>query len=226
MSSIETLDDIDLQGVLNEVSFKNKKESIDNISKKSRQYVNNKDLYQEFLKYRPKVVKALEKGEQAPTMPDTIAKACIQIATRRCYSSRFFKYSADWKEEMVQDAILACVNGAYKFDPEKSNNPFAYITSIVNNAVYNRLNIEAANDYIRLKQYDENRGFFAEEDDTITHDDLEIANEMNDMYNDRLHKIGEYEQRFGLNKVRKKYEKRKQENTLDDLFEGDENDNE
>lgn len=95
-------------------------------------YINNKEFYNELVKW-------YESGENTK-MPDSIARAIIQICENLARSGKFAGYT--WKEDMIQDAILVCVKSARNFNPEKTENPFAYFTQVAYNAFRRFLNIE------------------------------------------------------------------------------------
>jgi hypothetical protein len=47
-------------------------------------------------------------------------------------NGKYFKTPED-KEDVKQSALLDCLMYWRNFDPEKSNNPFAYFTSVITN---------------------------------------------------------------------------------------------
>ena len=47
-----------------------------------------------------------------------------------------------FKEDMISDGIENCVQYIYNFNPEKSQNPFAYFTQIINYAFLRRIQKE------------------------------------------------------------------------------------
>ena len=96
-------------------------------------YVDNKKLYEDFCKWK-------EEDPEAKQMPKEIANAIIMIATELCKSGRFRGYS--WNAEMRQDAIITCVKFPKNFNPEKSKNPFAFLSKICWNAIIRRITIE------------------------------------------------------------------------------------
>lgn len=162
-------------------------------------YVNNKELYAEFIKYYQKKQEWIAEGKPGhPPLSNKIGEAILQIARRRCYSRQFISYTADWKEEMVQDAVLSAVANCHNFNPEKSSNPFAYLTTIVTNAVIQRIKIEHKQNYIKLKSYDNSHGFSGLCDDNINEEDLEVKSQTDEMYRDRLEKIAAFETSNGL----------------------------
>lgn len=58
-----------------------------------------------------------------------------RIAKRYAGKGNFSGYT--WKEDMIGDAIYTCIKYMHNFNPEKSNNPFAYFTQICHNAFIN-----------------------------------------------------------------------------------------
>ena len=163
-------------------------------NKKSNDYVNNKELYNEFVKYGKLCAEAAEKGLPRPKMSDVIGRAIIQICTRRCNSRRFVGYSNNWKEEMIDHAIMTCACKAHKFDVSiDTQNPFAYITSIANNAIFEKIKDERKDTYIKYKVFDHQHGIAGEFDDNVNLDDIGHFNETDDVYDDRLRYISQYE---------------------------------
>ena len=52
---------------------------------------------------------------------------------------------------MIGDGIENCINYMNSFDPEKSNNPFAYFTQIVWHSFIHRIQKEKKQQYIKYK---------------------------------------------------------------------------
>lgn len=215
---------------------------------KKKHYVNNKELFKEFEKYnkyktkmknaylqktldkfqisseeeltdetRPEFIAEMRKFV-APPLTDIIGKAIMDISYRRCYSPRFVNYAPNWKEEMISDAIETCVKYAHNFDPTKSNNPFAYLTQLVTNAIFQRIKKEHKQQYIRLKLFDDAHGFAGDVDENnVNAEDMEVLDETNDMYQDRLSYISNYEKINGMNKKRSKRKKKGDDNSILDM---------
>lgn len=104
------------------------------------EYINNKDLYEELKIYRKAYLLTVEQGAERPPIPNSIAYAIDRIANKLTNSFRFVNYP--YREEMVGDAILKCLSKIHLFDPERSENPFAYITQIAWNAIIYRIKCE------------------------------------------------------------------------------------
>lgn len=157
-------------------------------------YINNKEFYAELCAYHESKVKAIENGEPIPPLTNTIGKAIIQIATRRCNSRMYKNYTNNWKDEMISNAIEVAAIRGHNFDPEKSTNPFAYFTQICDNAIKEQLKKEKKQLYIRYKAFDNARGYAAEADENHNDDKLH-QEEIDIAYDDRLKFINDYEER-------------------------------
>lgn len=162
---------------------------------KPTQYVNNKELQAEFLIYATKKLEWLEAGKGVPPLTNKIGQAIIDIATRRTYSRNFVGYTPAWKEEMIGDAIETCARYAHNYNPFKYNNPFAYITQLVTNAIILRIKREKKQTYIKFKSFDNAKGFAGFLDGNVDEDELSLVDETTDMYRDHLTYIADYEER-------------------------------
>ncbi len=85
------------------------------------EYVKNKDMLEELRLYK-----------QSGTQSELLGEMFLLIARNLSNKSIFSGYT--WKEEMISEAALTCVKYCHNFDPEKSNNPFAYFTKYCYNA--------------------------------------------------------------------------------------------
>jgi len=160
--SKQVIDRIDLKDF--ETVYENS--NIEPESKKSRHYVDNKQLYQEFCKWYEQKLKNDALGLPRPKLSDKIGLAIMQIAKRRANYFKWNKYSVSWKEEMIQRAIEHCV--AYcNFDPTLYNNPFSYLTQICNHAIIQQIKIEKKQLYIRYKSMLNHDSFFADLDENM-----------------------------------------------------------
>lgn len=160
-------------------------------------YISNKELQVEFLAYHKKKLEWAEQGrETRPPLSEAIGKAIMMIAQRRTYSRNFIGYTQMWKESMIDDAVEACVRYVHNYNPEKYDNPFAYVTQIVNNALINRIRIEKTHLYIKYKAFDNAGGFSAFMDDNVGDTDVTILNETNEMYADHLKYIADFEEKY------------------------------
>lgn len=156
-------------------------------------YVNNKELYAEFCEYYKRKQEALAQGLTHPPLTEKIGAAIIQIATRRCNSRQFVGYTNSWKEELISHAIMTGAIRGHNFNPEKSNNPFAYLTQVCNNAIVEQLKKEKKQLYVKYKSMEEVNGFNAHSDDNVNETDFESYEEGNEAHELRRKYIGGYE---------------------------------
>jgi len=131
--------------------------------KKSEHYVNNKEFLEALVVYRSKVEKNfLENNGRKPTREDRskhwpgkppinnyLGECFLKIATHLSYKPNFVNYM--FREDMISDGIENCVQYIHNFDPEKSNNPFAYFTQIIHYAFLRRIQKEKKQMEIRSK---------------------------------------------------------------------------
>lgn len=115
----------------------------------SNHYVDNKRLYGEMIKYVNEYNQAKKDGDEPPRVPEYIGKCIWLIANRLSTNRNFVGYT--YREEMIGDAIENCLRYLHNFDPDKSNNPFAYFTQIMYYAFLRRIDKEKKQSYIKYK---------------------------------------------------------------------------
>ncbi len=108
--------------------------------KRSEHYVNNKEFLHALIKYKEDKVIAAEKGEPKPQIPRYIGECFLKIATHLSFKPNFVNYM--FKDDMICDGIENCVQYIHNFNPEKSQNPFAYFTQIIHYAFLRRIQKE------------------------------------------------------------------------------------
>lgn len=116
-------------------------------------YVSNKDLTASCAIYSAAYKKAKENGTELPNLPEDIGHAILQIATRLMNNHNFVGYS--FKDEMIADAVYKCVKKAHNFDPEKSDNSFAFFSQVSWNQAIERIKIERRQTSIKAKMINE-----------------------------------------------------------------------
>lgn len=104
--------------------------------KKKNNYIDNEKLYTEFVKYRAAYDDAKLRKLPRPPVPDTIGHAIYLIANGLARGPTYFHLP--FKEDMIADAMEVCIRYCHNFDPEKTKNPFGYITMIVSKAFWQR----------------------------------------------------------------------------------------
>ena len=117
--------------------------------KGSTNYINNPDFLQAMIEYREKVAAAKEADKSKPQVPPYIGECFMKIATRLSHKPNFINYS--FRDEMICDGIENCMQYIDNFNPEKSNNPFAYFTQIIYFAFLRRIDKEKKQLYIKFK---------------------------------------------------------------------------
>lgn len=123
------------------------------MAKKSKiYYVDNKKLFEEMSKFITKCESAEAAGDQRPKIPEYIGECIFKIATRLATKPNFASYT--YKDEMISDGIEVCIRYIHNFNPEKSNNPFAYFTQIIYYAFLQRIQKEKKQAYIKAKSFE------------------------------------------------------------------------
>lgn len=117
--------------------------------KRSTHYVNNRDLYESLKIYRAAYLASKEKGEPKPPLPNYVGE-CIMLIANRMASKRGFK-NYSYLEEMIADGIENTVMYIHNFNPDKSTNPFGYITITIKRAFIRRIALERRQQYVTLK---------------------------------------------------------------------------
>jgi DNA-directed RNA polymerase specialized sigma subunit len=82
-------------------------------------------------------------------MPNYVAECIMKIATHLSHKPNFVNYT--FREDMISDGIENCLQYVDNFDPDKSNNPFAYFTQIIYFAFIRRIQKEKKQLYIKYK---------------------------------------------------------------------------
>ena len=108
--------------------------------KKSEHYVNNKEFLAALIKYREDKEIAEIRGLPKPVIPRYIGDCFLKIANHLSFKPNFVNYM--FKEDMISDGIENCVQYIHNFNPEKSQNPFAYFTQIIHYAFLRRIQKE------------------------------------------------------------------------------------
>jgi hypothetical protein len=122
--------------------------------KRSVHYVNNKEFLEALVQYRKKVREIAEKeipgiteeqlkkwtSPNKPPIPNYIGECILKIATHLSFKPNFVNYM--FKDDMISDGIENCIQYLHNFNPERSQNPFAYFTQIIHYAFIRRIGKE------------------------------------------------------------------------------------
>ena len=117
--------------------------------KKSEHYVNNKEFLAAMVEYKKTVDKAQKAGKKNPRVPDYVGECFLKIANHLSYRPNFINYT--FRDDMISDGIENCLQYLNNFNPEKSNNPFAYFTQIIYYAFIRRIQKEKKQTIIKQK---------------------------------------------------------------------------
>ena len=114
---------------------------------KGEHYVDNKVFLQAMIEWKEKCKIAEEAEEQKPAVTNYIGECFLKIATHLSYRPNFINYT--YKDDMISDGIENCLQYASNFNPEKSNNPFAYFTQIIYYAFIRRIQKEKKQTHVK-----------------------------------------------------------------------------
>lgn len=119
------------------------------MNEKPKHYVNNEKFLEEIKVFRLEVIEAKQSDKPRPRVPNYIGECLFKIATHLARKPNFSNYT--FKEDMVSDGVENCLLYIDNFDPEKSQNPFAYFTQIIYYAFLRRIQKEKKHLYIKYK---------------------------------------------------------------------------
>ena len=116
---------------------------------KGAHYVDNKKFLAAMVEFKEEC-KAAEENEQGqPAISNYIGECFLKIATHLSYRPNFINYT--YRDEMISDGIENCLQYVANFNPEKSNNPFAYYTQIIYYAFLRRIAKEKKQTHVKNK---------------------------------------------------------------------------
>jgi DNA-directed RNA polymerase specialized sigma24 family protein len=119
-------------------------------SKKLKEhYVSNKEFLAAMIEYRKMVNKAKKLGQPKPPVTNYIGNCFLKIANHLSYRPNFINYT--FRDDMISDGIENCLQYLDNFNPNKSNNPFAYFTQIIYYAFIRRIQKEKKQTTIKHK---------------------------------------------------------------------------
>ncbi len=122
------------------------------MTKNPRHYVNNKEFFAAMVKYHESRLEAEAQDNPAPKVSNYIGTCILKIAEKLSHKHNFINYP--FREEMVCDGIENCLHYINNFNPEKSNNPFGYFSTISFYAFLRRIEKEHKHLYIKYKASD------------------------------------------------------------------------
>ena len=112
-------------------------------------YVDNAKFLEAMIEYKREYNKAKEDDTGLPQISEYLGSVFLKIAQRLSFRPNFINYA--FKNDMISDGIENCLHYIHNFNPEKSNNPFAYFTQIIYYAFIRRIQKEKKQLYIKYK---------------------------------------------------------------------------
>jgi len=137
-------------------------------------YVDNKKFLVAMVEYREKVQKAEDKKRTKPVVTNYIGECFLKIANHLSYRPNFINYT--YRDDMISDGIENCLQYMSNFNPEKSNNPFAYFTQIIYYAFIRRIQKEKKQQDVKAKLIANSATEMMM--DTLVGDDAQYKNQM------------------------------------------------
>lgn len=116
---------------------------------KSTEYINNAELYKHLSAYIYRYKQAKADGKKLPDVPRYVGEAILKISQNLAKKGNFSGYS--FREEMESDGVENCLRYLHNFNPDKSTNPFGYLTLIMWRAFIRRIEKEATESYVKHK---------------------------------------------------------------------------
>ena len=115
--------------------------------KSTAHYVDNKIFLQAMKDWKEKCEEAEQMGEEKPRVSNYIGECFLKIANGLSHKPNFMNYT--FKDDMVSDGIENCLQYIHNFNPDKSNNPFAYFTQIIYYAFIRRIQREKKQTHVK-----------------------------------------------------------------------------
>lgn len=154
----------------------------------SMHYVDNKKFYDAIQDYLNAYSESKEKGLPEPPIPNYIGECIWKIANKLSTKPCFLNYS--FRDEMISDGIENCFMYFRDFNPQKSNNPFAYFTQVIYYAFLRRIEKEKKIRYATYKYFQETMLHTSDADGLVDGDDNHVMpTKMYDNINDFMGKF-------------------------------------
>ena len=118
-------------------------------AKSKPHYVDNKKFLQAMIDWKEKCREADKLVKTHPPVTNYIGECFLKIANHLSYRPNFINYT--YRDEMISDGIENCLQYVHNFNPEKSNNPFAYFTQIIYYAFLRRIQKEKKQSHVKNK---------------------------------------------------------------------------
>ena len=119
----------------------------------SKNYVDNKTLTTALAAWSDECRRCDADNTPRPPLPDVVGETALLMARKLASKWNFSQYT--FREDMISDSVLAVVKYAHNFDGSKSQNGFAYITTLLSNAFIRNIQSEKHQTYTKAKMLEE-----------------------------------------------------------------------
>lgn len=155
------------------INYKRQKNAEDTVTT-AKYYLSNSLLL-------PAVIESRTQGK----ISDDLAGMLLTLASKYASKASFANYT--FRDDMVAEALADLCKNALKFNPEKSNNPFAFYTSCIHNSFLGYLNVEKKQRKIRdqlLVELGENPSYGFQDEYKASIDDGDVRSSLTELKND------------------------------------------
>jgi len=188
------------------------------VIKSPRHYIDDNHLTQILSEWKTRYDEAIAAGEERPKLPEAVGEAIYDMSEALGKRYNFQGYS--YLDEMKSDAILHCVKYIHNFNPNKKSkkkgkvSAFGYINMIIWRSFTHRIDEEKREQYLKYKSFELMGGMDAFHDEDM--DNVSGGSDDGDgggmsvgvLGADFLQKAREFEEKYGLDKVKSKTEKK------------------
>ena len=121
------------------------------IKKRPEHYVDNKKFLVAMTEHKDRFEKLSKRNrnKKRPLVSNYIGECFLKIANHLSFRPNFINYT--YRDDMISDGIENCLQYMSNFNPEKSNNPFAYFTQIIYYAFIRRIQKEKKQMQVKSK---------------------------------------------------------------------------
>lgn len=179
-------------------------------------FVDNERMYAMVCRYIQQVERAEKYGVERPPINKQLAMDIRAIAESLSHRHNFRNYP--FRDDMVQDGIEHVVRYLHRFDTEKFDNVFGWVTTILWQNYGNRISLEKKQLYLKFKatmNYHHELSYLiggGGAAPSVSGADVQFVNDF----------IEDYEASMEKKKANAKRAKQQKETTLEDEFEDDE----
>lgn len=197
---------------LETITFSKNTETVVN---KSRHYVDDEDLTRILSGWKVQYDAAKAQGVDVPSLPEAVGEAILDMTEQMGRRHNFSGYS--YLDEMKSDATEHCCRYIHNFNPVKKSekkgkvSAFGYINMIIWRSFTHRIEQEKREQYLKYKSFELMGGMDAFQDEdmaSITGEEGESSGlSIGVLGADFIQKAREYEEKYELDKRRKKEKK-------------------